>query len=206
MQLKVKNNLTDLNPHTNRHISYPTNSVEKTEKEQEEKVNPMKNPDPKFKDLGSDLDLTAGYISEGLAWKVQAFDALLTALTSTDCKTTTPLRSKHSKIYKHTKLNSTTWPKDYIFVPPRLSALNFFFLNFMNYYNTSSWEAYLSTSGLLLICGEAALAGEKLGLYRPDMAFQLFLENLNKQKNGMGKRGFVVLVVAEEKAEIQQHQ
>lgn len=86
MQLKVKNNLTDLNPHTNRHISYPTNSVVKTEKEQEEKVNPMKNPDPKFKDLESDLDLTAGYISEGLAWKVQAFDALLTALTSTDCQ------------------------------------------------------------------------------------------------------------------------
>lgn len=32
--------------------------------------------------------------------------------------------------------------------------------------------AYLSIliSGVLLICGEAALAGEKLGLYKPDMA------------------------------------
>lgn len=67
MQLKVKEQSDRSKPHTNRHISYPSNSVVKTEKEQEEKVNPMKNPDPKFKDLGSDLDLTAGYISEGLA-------------------------------------------------------------------------------------------------------------------------------------------
>lgn len=41
--------------------------------------------------------------------------------------------------------------------------------------------AYLSTSGVLLICGEAALAGEKLGLYRPDMALA-FEDSFKKPK------------------------
>lgn len=62
-------------------------------------------------------------------------------------------------------------------------------------YNNSSLEAYLSTSGLVLICGEAALAGEKLGLYRPDMAFfpfslSAFLREFEQTKEWNGKKGF----------------
>lgn len=43
-------------------------------------------------------------------------------------------------------------------------------------------KRYLSTSGLVLIWGDAALEGEKLWLYKPDIA--LFF--LRKESNEMG--------------------
>lgn len=42
--------------------------------------------DPKVTDERVDLDLAVYYISEELAWKVQAFGAPLAALTNTDCQ------------------------------------------------------------------------------------------------------------------------
>lgn len=72
---------------------------------------------------------------------------------------------------------------------------------------------YLSTSGVLLIWGEAALAGEKLGLYKPDIAFffssffqgeqtftlKMVASRTRKEKKGKEKttlqKGFVFLCV-----------
>lgn len=49
---------------------------------------------------------------------------------------------------------------------------------------------HLSTSGLLLIWGEAALAGEKLGLYKPDMAHfcLVFLKDWKKNPPASKKK------------------
>lgn len=53
---------------------------------------------------------------------------------------------------------------------------------------------------MLLIWGEAALAGEKLGLYKPDIAFSLclFLREF-EQKNEMEK-GFQLVLLQKKKA------
>jgi len=71
---------------------------------------------------------------------------------------------------------------------------------------------HLSTSGLLLIWGEAALAGEKLGLYKPDMAhfFLVFLKDWKKKTTSpqkkVEKEGLVGVVLAEEKGDTEHHQ
>lgn len=49
-------------------------------------------------------------------------------------------------------------------------------------------KPYLSTSGVLLICGETALAGEKLWLYRPDIAFSLSFPFWERRKQRKRKK------------------
>ena len=79
-------------------------------------------------------------------------------------------------------------------------------------------NTHLSTSGVLLIWGEAALAGEKFGLYKPDMAlhfffpFFFFLKDWKKTKpqkkkgGGLKKGGFSRCSSCRRKGETQHHQ
>lgn len=56
----------------------------------------------------------------------------------------------------------------------------------------------LSTSGLLLIWGDTALAGEKLRLYRPDIAvfvfFLIIIFSIGREGGREGDEGFPVKV------------
>lgn len=91
------------------------------------------------------LDSRECYIWEELAWKDQAFDVQPTILTSTDY-----WKKKHITITTHTTKS-------------RKCIIQ---------YKTEKKKRkrYLSTSWLVLIWGDAVLEGEKLWLYKPDIA------------------------------------